>query len=99
MDQVLLTVDGDQLRVDGALNFITAAQLSAKLRECIASLPETFKVDLSGLAEFNSAVLPFMLDCVRLSAGAGKRCQFYGATPGLGNMLKMASLEDLIPTH
>jgi len=61
----------------------------------ITAMPETFTVELSGLQDFNSAVLVFMLDCVRLSNDAGKRCRFSGVTPALGNMLKMASLEAL----
>ena len=66
------------------------------LASCIAGLPGSFTVDLSGLSDFNSAVLVFMLDCLRLAANANKQCQFSGATPALGNMLKMASLGDLI---
>jgi ABC-type transporter Mla MlaB component len=94
--QLSLVVTDDCLGVDGALNFATAARMAPTLRTCIAGLPGSFTVDLSGLSDFNSAVLVFMLDCVRLSAGANKQCQFSGATPALRNMLKMASLDDLI---
>ncbi len=66
------------------------------LDKCIAGLPGSFTVDLSGLSDFNSAVLVFMLDCLRMAAKANKQCHFSGATPALGNMLKMASLGDLI---
>lgn len=91
-----LLVVNDCLRVEGVLDFTTAAHLEPRLHSCIASLPDTFTVDLSSLSDFNSAVLVFMLDCVRLAANANKRCEFAGATPTLGNMLKMASLEDLL---
>jgi ABC-type transporter Mla MlaB component len=91
-----LTVAGERLCVDGELDFTTAAQMSPELKKCMASLPASFTVDLSQLREFNSAVLVFMLDCVRMSAAANKKCQFAGARPGLGNMLKMASLGELI---
>lgn len=91
-----LTVADDRLRVDGVLDFTTAAGMAATLRECIGKLPATFTVDLSGLKNFNSAALVLMLDCVRLGAQANKRCQFSGATTGLANMLKMASLEELL---
>jgi ABC-type transporter Mla MlaB component len=94
--QLSLVVVGDRLRVDGALNFATAARMTPTLRSCIAGLPASFTVDLSGLSDFNSAVLAFMLDCVRLSANANKGCQFAGATPALGNLLKMASLGELL---
>jgi ABC-type transporter Mla MlaB component len=92
----MLTAENDRLRVVGALDFTTAAGMTPRLLECLAALPDSFTVDLSGLSEFNSAVLPFMLDCVRLSRAANKQCRFAGATPALGNMLKMASLSDLI---
>jgi ABC-type transporter Mla MlaB component len=95
-EQVSLTADHDRLRVAGSLDFTTAAGMTPRLSECIAGLPDSFTVDLSGLTEFNSAVLTFMLDCVRLSRAANKLCRFSGATPALGNMLKMASLSDLI---
>jgi anti-anti-sigma regulatory factor len=90
-----LTADNDRLRVVGSLDFNTAAGMTPRLNECIAALPGSFTVDLSGLTDFNSAVLAFMLDCVRLSRAANKLCRFSGATPALGNMLKMASLSDL----
>lgn len=90
----LTTVD-ERLRVVGVLDFTTAARMTPTLRECIARLPNSFTVDLSGLSDFNSAVLVFMLDCVRLGKAANKQCRFSGATPALGNMLKMASLSDL----
>jgi ABC-type transporter Mla MlaB component len=92
----MLTAESDRLRVVGALDFGTATGMTPRLRECISTLPDAFTVDLSGLNEFNSAVLAFMLDCVRLARAANKRCRFCGATPALGNMLKMASLSDLM---
>ena len=95
--ELSLHVNSGRLHVDGELNFTTAAQMTPVLRQCIGDLPESFTVDLSELGTFNSAVLVFMLDCVRMSANAHKQCQFAGATPALGNMLKMASLEELIP--
>lgn len=91
-----LVVSGDRLRVEGGLDFTAAAQMTPRLRESIADLPASFTIDLSGLSAFNSAVLAFMLDCVRLSSAANKRCQFAGATPELGNLLQMASLGDLV---
>jgi ABC-type transporter Mla MlaB component len=94
-----LVVADDRLRVDGILDFTTVAKMAPKLRECIGGLPVAFTVDLSGLSDFNSAALVFMLDCVRLAASAHKQCQFLGATPGLANMLKMASLGDLIQAN
>lgn len=94
--QFRLAVSGDRLRVEGALDFTAAAQMSSGLRQCIADLPAAFTIDLSGLDAFNSAVLAFMLDCVRLSAGANKHCQFEGASPELGNLLQMASLRYLV---
>ncbi len=94
--QLSLAAENNRLRVDGALDFTTVAGITPLLRECIARLPDSFTVDLSGLSEFNSAVLAFMLDCVRLSQAANKCCQFSGATPALGNMLTMASLGDLV---
>jgi len=95
-EQFSLTVAGDCLRVDGVLNFTTAARMSPELHRSIAAMPDRFTVELSGLQDFNSAVLVFMLDCARLSMRAGKHCRFAGAKPGLDNMLKMASLEELI---
>ena len=95
-EPLLLVIADGRLRVDGKLDFTTAAHMSSALRDCIAGLPKSFTVDLAGLDEFNSAVLVFMLDCVRLSAKADKQCRFAGATPALGNLLKMASLGDLI---
>ncbi len=94
-----LVVVDDRLCVDGMLDFTTAAGMAPTMHACIAGLPQSFTVDLSGLSDFNSAVLVFMLDCVRLSAKANKQCRFSGATPALGNMLKMASLADLIQTE
>ena len=91
-----MAVAGDALRVDGALDFHTVAQMTPRLRECVAGLPDSFTVDLSGLSHFNSAVLVFMLDCVRLAKATHKQCRFSGVTPTLGNMLKMAALSDLI---
>ena len=95
--QLSLVIVDERLRVDGVLDFTTAAGMTPMLEKCIAGLPGSFTVDLSGLSDFNSAVLVFMLDCLRLSAKANKQCHFSGATPALGNMLKMASLGDLIP--
>jgi ABC-type transporter Mla MlaB component len=94
--QLSLMIVDDRLHVDGMLDFTTAARMAPMLEACIAGLPGSFRVDLSGLSDFNSAVLVFMLDCVRLAAKANKQCQFSGATPALGNMLRMASLGDLI---
>lgn len=91
-----LSVAGDRLRVEGALDFTAAALMSSRLRQCIAELPASFTIDLSGLSTFNSAVLAFMLDCVRLSSGAKKHCLFQGASPELGNLLQMASLRNLV---
>jgi ABC-type transporter Mla MlaB component len=91
-----LAVAGDRLRVEGALDFTAAAQMSSRLRQCIDDLPASFTIDLSGLSTFNSAVLAFMLDCVRLSSGANKQCKFQGASPELGNLLQMASLRKLV---
>jgi ABC-type transporter Mla MlaB component len=82
--------------VEGGLDFAGAAQMSPRLRQCIADLPASFTIDLSGLSAFNSAVLAFMLDCVRLSSAANKHCQFSGSTPELGNLLHMASLSELV---
>lgn len=93
---IMLNVVDDTLRVEGALDFAAAARLSPMLRKCIANLPAAFTVDLSGLVAFNSAVLAFMLDCVRVSSAANKRCEFSGAPLALGNLLKMASLADLV---
>ncbi len=70
--QLSLVVVDDRLRVDGMLDFTTAAGMAPTLHACIAGLPESFTVDLSGLSDFNSAVLVFMLDCVRL-VGKGKQ--------------------------
>jgi len=92
----VLTAETDRLRVVGALDFSTATAMTPRLRECIAALPDAFTVDLSGLSQFNSAVLAFMLDCVRLARASNKRCRFSGATPPLRNMLEMASLSDLM---
>lgn len=97
--QLSLTVAGDRLRVDGVLDFTTAPGMVASLRESIDKLPATFTVDLSGLVDFNSAALLLMLDCLRISTQANKRCQFTGATPTLTNMLKMASLEELLAVN
>ena len=97
--QLSLVIVDDRMRVDGMLDFTTAARMAPMLEDCIAGLPGSFRVDLSGLSDFNSAVLVFMLDCVRLAAKANKQCRFSGATPALGNMLKMASLADLIQTE
>jgi len=94
--QLSLTAVDGRLRVDGILDFTTAAQMTPMLGECITGLPNSFTVDLSELSQFNSAVLVFMLDCLRMAAKANKQCHFSGATPALGNMLKMASLGDLI---
>jgi len=94
--QLSLVIVDERLRVDGVLDFTTAAGMAPMLDNCIAGLPGTFTVDLSGLRDFNSAVLVFMLDCLRMAAKANKRCHFSGATPALGNMLKMASLGGLI---
>lgn len=91
----LSVVDG-QLRVAGGLDFACAGKIPRRLRECIAALPASFTIDLSGLNAFNSAVLAFMLDCVRLSAAVNKHCRFSGATPELRNLLQMASLGDLV---
>jgi ABC-type transporter Mla MlaB component len=91
-----LTVAGDRLRIDGVLDFTTAANMAVSLRECMDALPAAFTVDLSGLVNFNSAALVLMLDCVRLGAQSNKHCQFSGATAALANMLKMASLEELL---
>jgi ABC-type transporter Mla MlaB component len=95
-EQLSLTVVNDRLCVDGVLDFTTAARMSPTLVECIAALPKSFTVDLSKLQSFNSVVLVFMLDCLRMSADSGKHCQFSGATAGLVNMLKMASLGELL---
>jgi ABC-type transporter Mla MlaB component len=94
--QLSLVIVDERLRVDGVLDFTTAAGMAPMLAKCIAGLPRSFTVDLSGLSDFNSAVLVFMLDCLRMAAKANKQCHFSGATPALGNMLKMASLGDLI---
>jgi anti-anti-sigma regulatory factor len=94
--QLSLVIVDERLRVDGVLDFTTAAGMAPTLNNCIAGLPGSFTVDLSGLSDFNSAVLVFMLDCLRMAAKANKQCHFSGATPALGNMLKMASLGDLI---
>lgn len=94
--QLSLVIVDERLRVDGVLDFTTAAGMAPMLAKCIAGLPGSFTVDLSGLSDFNSAVLVFMLDCLRMAAKANKQCHFSGATPALGNMLKMASLGDLI---
>jgi len=94
--QLSLVIVDDRLRVDGVLDFTTAAGMAPMLENCIAGLPGSFTVDLSELSDFNSAVLVFMLDCLRMAAKANKQCHFSGATPALGNMLKMASLSDLI---
>ena len=91
----LVIIDG-RLRVDGVLDFSTAAGMAPMLENCIAGLPGSFTVDLSGLRDFNSAVLVFMLDCLRMTAKANKQCHFSGASPALGNMLEIASLGDLI---
>jgi ABC-type transporter Mla MlaB component len=94
--QLSLVIVDERLRVDGVLDFTTAAGMAPMLKNCIAGLPDSFTVDLSGLGDFNSAVLVFMLDCLRMAAKENKKCHFSGATPALGNMLKMASLGDLI---
>lgn len=91
-----LSVAGDRLRVDGVLDFAAAAGMAATLRDCIATLPAAFTVDLSGLKDFNSAALLLMLDCERIGAQANKRCRFSGATATLANMLKLASLDALL---
>ncbi|MEZ5571740.1 MAG: STAS domain-containing protein [Halioglobus sp.] len=95
-EKLSLTVLDNQLRVQGVLNFTTAAGMSQTIDECIGAVSKSFTVDLSGLEYFNSAVLLLMLDCMRLSQKSNKSCQFLGATPGLRNMLKMASLEKLL---
>jgi len=94
--QLSLAIVDERLRVDGVLDFTTAASMTSMLENCIAGLPGSFTVDLSGLSDFNSAVLVFMLDCLRMAAKANKQIHFSGATPALGNMLEMASLGDLI---
>ena len=91
-----LSVAGDQLRVEGGLDFMAAAKMEPQLSQCIAGLPAAFTIDLSGLSAFNSAVLAFMLDCVRMAAASNKTCRLRGAQPELGNLLQMASLGDLV---
>lgn len=95
-EKLSLTAQDDRLCVKGVLDFTAAAGMSRTLHESIAAMPGAFTVDLSGLQHFNSAVLVFMLDCMRMSAAAKKHCQFAGATPALTNMLAMASLRDLL---
>lgn len=91
----LVAADG-QLHVAGTLDFAVAAGMAPVLSKCIAELPESFSVELSALNDFNSAVLVFLLDCVRLAALADKQCRFSGVSTELMNMLKMASLADLV---
>lgn len=95
-ERLTLAVVDNGLHVNGVLNFKTAATMAPALHTCIAGLPSAFTIELAGLRDFNSAVLVFMLDCVRLSANANKQCRFSGATAALANLLKMAALSDLI---
>lgn len=91
-----LTVAGDQLCVTGSLDFTAATRMTSQLQHCIDGLPASFTVELAGLTGFNSAVLVFMLDCVRLAAAANKHCRFTGVSSELGNLLQIASLADLV---
>lgn len=83
------------LSVSGELNFQNAGNVLPSLRESIASLPASFTVDLTGVSQFNSALIPVMLDCLRIAQSQNKQCSFTGITPSLANMLKMASLSEL----
>ena len=91
-----ITVTPAGLSVEGELNFNSAATLKPPLQEAIRSLPASFSVDLTRVSQFNSSVLAVMLDCLRIAKAQNKRCSFTGITPALANMLKMASLSDLV---
>jgi len=90
-----ITVSPLGLSVEGELNFNNAANLKPSLLESISTLPAAFTVDLTRISQFNSSVLPVMLDCLRIAQAQNKHCSFTGITPALSNMLKMASLSDL----
>lgn len=88
-----ISAAANTLTIGGAINFSSVVALHAPLRTAIAATSGTISIDLSRVSEFNSAILPLLLDCLRVSAERGQVCQFQHIPPKLDAMLKMAGLE------
>lgn len=88
-----ISAAANTLTIDGAINFTSVVGLHAPLRRAIAATRGPINIDLRSVTEFNSAILPLLLDCLRISAEGGQTCHFQHIPPKLDAMLKMAGLD------
>lgn len=93
---ISISVTGATILIAGDLNFSTVVQLQADLRQAFETMKESaIEINLKDLKNFNSAILPTLLDCLRMAAKNGKSCFFSHAPSNLTSILKIASLDFL----
>ncbi len=91
--------DGQRLRLQGELDFVSAAALRDELEAAIAaSAGQTVILDLSAVTRSNSVGLSLLLSAAR-SAGAHKvTLQAAGLPAGLLSMAGVCGLDDWLKT-
>jgi len=87
------------LRIDGDFTIYRAAELAASLKAALAGTPEggTFEIDLSEVAEMDSAGVQLLLAARRSAADSGRSLRLGALSPAaeeVFNTLQLAPLFD-----
>ncbi len=87
-----------RLLIEGDCNFGSVAKLDNEksLPALIQSLPENIQVDLSGINNSSSAILPLLLQIKRCAETFDKRMQLVEIPERLVAMIKLAELDNLL---
>lgn len=91
-----LSASTSSLHITGSLDFASLVVVQPQLEAFITPLTNPFTVNFDSLAEFNSAAIPFMLDCLRIAAKQKKTCTFQSLPEKLTAMIKLTALDPLI---
>lgn len=93
-----LQIKDQCLWLSGYCSFASVAKLDKDrtIEALLPSLPADVQVDLSGIDNASSAILPLLLQLKRSAATQNKRVQLLAMPPSLLAMIKLAELDDLL---
>ncbi|HEY9022748.1 MAG TPA: STAS domain-containing protein [Burkholderiaceae bacterium] len=82
------------LRIDGDFTIYRAAELAASLKAALAGTPEggTFEIDLSEVAEMDSAGVQLLLAARRSAADSGRSLRLAGRSAAVDEVLAILRL-------
>ena len=97
-NNLTLQIKDQSLWLSGFCSFASVAKLDKdrSIETLLPSLPVDIKLDLSGIDNSSSAILPLLLQLKRSAASQHKRLQLLAIPESLLAMIKLAELDNLL---